>query len=64
MEQQKILIATTNRGKFHEMKTFLDDLPFEFISLDDLKHKPKEPEENEGTNVQTGPEVKEPAGST
>ncbi|HAT03992.1 MAG TPA: hypothetical protein DCS29_04455 [Candidatus Magasanikbacteria bacterium] len=49
MEQQKILIATTNRGKFHEMKTFLDDLPFEFISLDDLKHKPKEPEENEGT---------------
>lgn len=34
---QKILIATHNQGKFKEILEVLDDLPFEFISLNDLK---------------------------
>ncbi len=45
----KILIATTNFDKFKEMKSFLGDLPFEFLSLADLKKRIKEPEENENT---------------
>lgn len=42
----QILIATTNEGKFKEMVHFLDDLPFEFVSLKDLNTTPEEPEEN------------------
>ena len=37
---RQLLIATTNQGKYEEIKTFLWDLPFEFISLNDLKDKP------------------------
>lgn len=42
----KLLIATTNRGKFKEIKHFLNDLPFDIISLNDLDTIPKEPEED------------------
>jgi len=46
---QKILIATSNKGKFSEMKTFLNDLPFEFISLEDVAKNLEEPVEDEPT---------------
>ena len=42
----KILIATTNEGKFKEMVHFLNDLPFDFISLKDLDIDIEEPEED------------------
>ena len=42
----KILIATTNKGKFKEIKKFLGDLPYEFLSLNDIKKKIKEPIED------------------
>lgn len=49
IEKRKVLIATTNKGKFTEMIKFLEDLPFEFLSLEDLKEKIDEPEETEST---------------
>lgn len=49
MTKQKILIATTNTDKFKEMVFFLGDLPFIFLSLNDLKKKYKEPIESEST---------------
>ncbi|MFA7244810.1 MAG: RdgB/HAM1 family non-canonical purine NTP pyrophosphatase [Candidatus Magasanikbacteria bacterium] len=49
LEKNKILIATTNEGKFREMKKFLQDLNFDFLSLKDLENIPEEPEENEAT---------------
>lgn len=42
----KVLIATTNKGKFKEIKEFFADLPFEFLSLVDLKKKIQEPVED------------------
>ncbi len=33
---QKVLIATTNPGKFREIKEYLSDLPIEFVSLKDV----------------------------
>ncbi|HAO52081.1 TPA: non-canonical purine NTP pyrophosphatase, RdgB/HAM1 family [Candidatus Magasanikbacteria bacterium] len=48
-EKRKILIATTNEGKFREMKKFLADLPFDFLSLAELPEKIAEPEETEST---------------
>lgn len=45
-KSMKVLIATTNQGKFKEIKKFLGDLPFEFLSLNDLKKKIKEPIES------------------
>ncbi|MFH1286874.1 MAG: non-canonical purine NTP pyrophosphatase [Candidatus Magasanikbacteria bacterium] len=47
--RNEILIATTNKGKFDEIKKFLDDLPFTFLSLDELKESIPEPEEIEET---------------
>jgi XTP/dITP diphosphohydrolase len=32
---KRVLIATSNKGKFREMMEILDDLPFEFLRLDD-----------------------------
>lgn len=32
----KILIATTNPGKFQELALFLSDMPYEFVSLSDI----------------------------
>ena len=32
----KILIATTNPAKFHELKLFLSDVPHQFVSLKDM----------------------------
>lgn len=49
MNESKILIATLNKGKFDEMKKFLADLPFEFLSINDLDEKIEEPEETEET---------------
>jgi len=43
--KQKILIATSNQGKFKEITHLLGDLPFEFLSLTDLSEKFSEPEE-------------------
>ncbi len=34
---KKLLLATTNPGKYTELSSFLKDLPLEFISLKDLK---------------------------
>lgn len=34
---QKILIATTNAGKFHEMISFFNDLHFKFVNLNDIE---------------------------
>jgi len=45
MKKSTILIATTNQGKYTEICEFLADLPFNFISLSDLKKIPAEPEE-------------------
>ena len=42
----KLLIATTNKDKFKEIKHFLNDLPFDLIFLGDLKNIPEEPEED------------------
>lgn len=36
---KKLLIATKNPAKFNDIKSSLSDLPFEFISLNDLKIK-------------------------
>lgn len=49
MMVKKILIATSNQGKFEEMKKFLEDLPFEFLSIKDLAGEFVEPEETEAT---------------
>ncbi|MFA7314851.1 MAG: RdgB/HAM1 family non-canonical purine NTP pyrophosphatase [Candidatus Magasanikbacteria bacterium] len=48
-EKRKILLATTNEGKFVEMKKFLHDLNFDFLSLKDLDNIPEEPVEIETT---------------
>jgi XTP/dITP diphosphohydrolase len=34
--KMKILIATTNPGKFSELRKFLSDLPYEYVSLSDI----------------------------
>lgn len=49
MKKEKLLIATTNVGKFKEIKGFLAGLPFQLISLKDLKKCPPAPPENEST---------------
>lgn len=36
IKKQKLLIATTNKGKLMELKTFLQDLPIQLVSLSDL----------------------------
>lgn len=47
--KRKLLIGTTNQGKFKEISSFLDTLPFELVSLNDLKESITEPEETEST---------------
>jgi len=42
---EKILTATTNRGKLREITKELEGLPFELLSLDDLAIKQQAPEE-------------------
>src|SRR6185437_13353457 len=41
---KKLLIATTNRGKLHELSLFLKDLPLQLVSLKDAGIA-EEPEE-------------------
>ena len=36
MNKEKLLLATTNQGKTREIKSFLQALPLEILSLDDL----------------------------
>ena len=36
MNKEKLLLATTNQGKAREIKSFLQGLPLEILSLDDL----------------------------
>lgn len=43
--KQKILIATSNQGKYKEIMHLLGDLPFDFLSLSDLSEKIVEPGE-------------------
>jgi len=38
LSKEKLLIATTNQGKAREIKSFLQGLPLEILSLDDLGH--------------------------
>ena len=49
MKKKKLLVATTNIGKFKEIKSFLGDLPFQILSLNDLKKCPPAPLENKTT---------------
>lgn len=44
-----LLIASTNKGKVAEMKRFLETLPFDIISLQDLDSTIQAPEETEET---------------
>ncbi len=47
---KKLLIATTNKGKFEEIKKFFDSMPFILcVSLDELDQNVPEPEETEPT---------------
>ncbi len=46
---KKILIATTNLGKFQEIASELSDLPFTFLSLNELDKKIATPPEDEPT---------------
>jgi len=45
MIKPTILIASTNKGKVEEIRSHLNDLPFKFISLNDLKKSISEPDE-------------------
>lgn len=49
MPQRKLLIATTNPGKVKEIKEFVETLPFEIVSLNDIVPAVKAPEETAGT---------------
>ena len=49
IERRRLLLATTNEGKLHEIQHFLGDLPFELGGLSDLDEKIPEPEETEST---------------
>lgn len=46
---KKLLIATTNEGKKAEIVRFLETLPFELVSISDLKEEITPPEETAGT---------------
>ncbi len=48
-EKQKVLIATTNDGKFKEILHVLEDLPFDFLSLSEMDQGIQAPEENDPT---------------
>ncbi len=45
----QIVIATGNKGKFKELMEVLGDLPFEFLTLEDIDWDGVEPEENADT---------------
>ncbi len=51
--KQKLLIATTNKGKFREIQEFLQTLPFEMVSLLDvgITEEPHEPFDSEVMNA-------------
>lgn len=49
IKRQRLLIATTNEGKYKEIVHFLGDLPFELVSLKDLGQSIPAPEEIEET---------------
>ncbi|RKY94921.1 MAG: non-canonical purine NTP pyrophosphatase, RdgB/HAM1 family [Candidatus Hydrothermota bacterium] len=47
MEKRKLLIATRSKGKFPEIISLLEGLPFEFINLNDIPELPKDYEVEE-----------------
>ncbi len=49
MHQKRLLIATTHQGKLTEIQHAFQDLPFEVLSLNDLKESYIDPEETEPT---------------
>jgi len=53
---KKLLIATTNKGKLHELSLFLEDLPLQLVSLTDVGIT-EEPEEN-GKNYTENSQIK------
>jgi len=57
MKREKLLIATTNVDKAREIKHFLEDLPFELITLNELDEKILPPEES-GKTLQENAVIK------
>jgi len=57
MKSPKLLIATTNEGKLREIKHFLNDLPFELVTLDQLNQEIPEPAED-GKTLQENATIK------
>lgn len=53
---KKVLIATTNKGKLHELSLFLEDLQLQLVSLKDVGIT-EEPEEN-GNNYTENSQIK------
>jgi len=47
MDKRKLLIATRSKGKFPEIVTKLEGLPFEFLNLNDIPELPKDYEVEE-----------------
>ncbi|MGD0328719.1 MAG: RdgB/HAM1 family non-canonical purine NTP pyrophosphatase [Minisyncoccia bacterium] len=53
MENRKVLIATRSKGKFPEIVSLLQGLPFEFVNLNDVPELPKDYEvEEPGTTFE------------
>jgi len=42
MQKIKLIIATRSKGKFPEIIALLEELPFEFLNLNDVKSLPKD----------------------
>lgn len=51
IQKPRLLIGTGNRGKFREIETILNDIPFEVVSLQDVKQVP-EPNEDGATYLE------------
>lgn len=49
MHKRQLLLATSNPGKEREMRSFLQTLPFEILSLKDISYSQEEPVENQST---------------
>lgn len=59
MTQRKLLIATRSRGKFPEIVSLLQGLPFEFVNLNDVPELPRDYEvEEPGTTFEGNAVIK------
>lgn len=47
MKINKVLVATRNKGKIQEYKEFFEELPIEFVSLDDVGITDESPEDGD-----------------